>query len=305
MDETPVRPPAGWYPDPEDSSGQRWWSGEEWTEHVSRPQAVVAASGPVYAESAQAPLIDEPYEPMVTPTRTIAFAADSSSPKEQNRFTVSAWLLALTPVLHVIFVYSLLIVFDIESGAALRIPIYVVPVVLAVVFAFRDRAALRDEGFTGLPHPLLAIIPPLYLGLRATRLGSRAIIPVVVWVVVQAAAVVFFVSPLMTSWFTESDDSLLSPVAAQPGMTAPYTAAQYAYLLTPVGMAQKIASDFAVQGSPVSKVSCEPLPSTELTATTTCSVTQTGIDLTLSVQVVSDELTQDPFAIITTIPSLG
>ena len=27
--------PAGWYPDPDDASVQRWWSGTEWTEHRS------------------------------------------------------------------------------------------------------------------------------------------------------------------------------------------------------------------------------------------------------------------------------
>ena len=33
--EQPLTPPtpAGWYPDPDDASVQRWWSGTEWTEH--------------------------------------------------------------------------------------------------------------------------------------------------------------------------------------------------------------------------------------------------------------------------------
>ena len=29
----PIATPAGWYPDPDDPSSQRWWSGSEWTEH--------------------------------------------------------------------------------------------------------------------------------------------------------------------------------------------------------------------------------------------------------------------------------
>jgi general stress protein CsbA len=32
-------PPAGWYPDPAGSDGQRWWSGDAWTDHVHAPPA--------------------------------------------------------------------------------------------------------------------------------------------------------------------------------------------------------------------------------------------------------------------------
>ncbi|CAN5547117.1 hypothetical protein BH09ACT4_BH09ACT4_13260 [soil metagenome] len=35
--ETDAVPPAGWYPDPVDSSRSRWWSGAAWTEHVEEP----------------------------------------------------------------------------------------------------------------------------------------------------------------------------------------------------------------------------------------------------------------------------
>lgn len=34
--------PAGWYPDPADPQGVRWWSGERWTDHVS----AATAAGP-------------------------------------------------------------------------------------------------------------------------------------------------------------------------------------------------------------------------------------------------------------------
>lgn len=41
MSVTEVRPvgaiPPGWYPDPVDAAGLRWWSGENWTEHTTTP----------------------------------------------------------------------------------------------------------------------------------------------------------------------------------------------------------------------------------------------------------------------------
>jgi hypothetical protein len=37
-------PPAGWYPDPAGSGGQRWWNGMAWSDHV---QPAVAAPVPV------------------------------------------------------------------------------------------------------------------------------------------------------------------------------------------------------------------------------------------------------------------
>ena len=40
--------PAGWFPDPEDSGGQRFWNGDEWTEHR-------APATPPPAEAAPAP----------------------------------------------------------------------------------------------------------------------------------------------------------------------------------------------------------------------------------------------------------
>jgi hypothetical protein len=39
--------PAGWYPQPDGSGGQRWWDGERWTEHTSPLTAPAVA--PVYA----------------------------------------------------------------------------------------------------------------------------------------------------------------------------------------------------------------------------------------------------------------
>ena len=36
-------PPAGWYPDPSNAAGERWWDGTTWTEHI---RAKVSAAPP-------------------------------------------------------------------------------------------------------------------------------------------------------------------------------------------------------------------------------------------------------------------
>jgi hypothetical protein len=38
--------PAGWYPDPADPQGVRWWTGEAWTEHVAGAPALEPAPWP-------------------------------------------------------------------------------------------------------------------------------------------------------------------------------------------------------------------------------------------------------------------
>ena len=47
---TAIKPPAGWYPDPNDPSAKRWWDGTSWGPAAPPPQPtpvpVRAASGP-------------------------------------------------------------------------------------------------------------------------------------------------------------------------------------------------------------------------------------------------------------------
>ncbi|MBW9094434.1 Ltp family lipoprotein [Microbacterium jejuense] len=41
----PQLPPAGWYPDPHNAGGQRYWDGAQWTEHVAVPSPDGVAVG--------------------------------------------------------------------------------------------------------------------------------------------------------------------------------------------------------------------------------------------------------------------
>jgi uncharacterized RDD family membrane protein YckC len=59
MTQPPSLPPEGWYPNPANPEQQRWWDGQQWTEHV----AVGAPMAPGYEQPQQ------PAAPPVQPTQ--------------------------------------------------------------------------------------------------------------------------------------------------------------------------------------------------------------------------------------------
>ncbi len=55
-------PPAGWYPDPYGAPHERWWDGQQWTEHTNVPEPQPSAEQPpAFAEPVfQAPVYEQP-----------------------------------------------------------------------------------------------------------------------------------------------------------------------------------------------------------------------------------------------------
>lgn len=45
MSDHPGTTPAGWYPDPSGAPGQRYWDGQQWTDHAAPPPGGPAGSG--------------------------------------------------------------------------------------------------------------------------------------------------------------------------------------------------------------------------------------------------------------------
>lgn len=57
--------PAGWYPDPQGSGGQRWWDGTAWTEHTH--PAAPAAPAPAHQPTPATPPAAGQYTPTAGP----------------------------------------------------------------------------------------------------------------------------------------------------------------------------------------------------------------------------------------------
>jgi hypothetical protein len=52
---TQAQPPAGWYPDPQDASQQRYWDGAAWTGHTAAAGSAAAAPEGAAADGAMVP----------------------------------------------------------------------------------------------------------------------------------------------------------------------------------------------------------------------------------------------------------
>ena len=64
--------PAGWYPDPDGSGGQRYWDGNLWTEH-RHPAAPPPSPEPVAPSAAEEPtaIVQLPPTPVDEPTAVV------------------------------------------------------------------------------------------------------------------------------------------------------------------------------------------------------------------------------------------
>lgn len=83
MTDTSIAPSAGWYPDPADAAGQRWWDGVGWTAHV-RP----VAQPPV----AQQPVVQQPVvQPPVADVPAVPSAPQQPRDDPQPQFGSLEW----------------------------------------------------------------------------------------------------------------------------------------------------------------------------------------------------------------------
>ena len=97
-DSTSSLPIAGWYPDPENAEGERWWNGASWSDH-RRPKTVTP---PAPAPTAAGPLASPPPAagevPPIPVPPVVAASVDAATPAVVPPVTAPAVAPAVDPV---------------------------------------------------------------------------------------------------------------------------------------------------------------------------------------------------------------
>jgi hypothetical protein len=251
------------------------------------------------APPVQAPVATGGYVPMAETSRPFAaeWAYPSATPTRSG--TAALWLIAFLPIVHFLAIWLVIDVLHIETGYAVRYAIFGAPSFLYFYLAHADRAALLQRGYDRIPHALWAVLPPLYLIIRAAKVGTSSLVAMFVWLILETAAIAFLFSQAVISFgdFVPSTTVGASSSVSSKNMVAPFTAADRAFLLTPAGMAQKIAFDSAQAGQTIDAIACEQLSSVEASAQTECTASIDGVAVHELIQV-QDAASDVPFAVV-------
>jgi hypothetical protein len=190
--ETPASPAAPYAPPP---------SGAQYDVPPPPGMAHVPTSAPVLPPSAfvapQLPVIAWPQLPAVgsissasAPTEFGSLphtVPDRSFEPTIGSATVSSWLIAALPLLQFAVIYVVFGVLGVTLAPGMQWGILAAPAAFSLLFANADRKKLTELGFSA-PNIVLGLVPPLYLIVRCVATGRSSILPLVAWVVLQAAA---------------------------------------------------------------------------------------------------------------------
>ncbi|QNE46738.1 DUF2510 domain-containing protein [Glaciihabitans sp. INWT7] len=254
------------------------------------PFATPAASGGA-DPLVTAPTFAPPVAPAIVPT--------VAKPTRSN--TAAIWLFVLLPILHVALVWFVLVWLDLGGDPLVRYSVLGAPLFLYLVFAFADRRVLRSRGFERPASVVLALIPPVYLLVRAIRVGAAGVVPLLLWLLLQTAAYSFvllqFPAVFALAPLTPAADS--APVAVVSG---PITDAQRAAELTPKGMAAELTRQTLAKNLTFSSISC-PAIAVNLDGTAvTCIGTLDSVKMNLNV-VIDSTLPNSAFALVSEAPA--
>jgi len=186
----PVMPPASAEPYAPPPSGMQYDAppppGVSYTPPPGVAQAPALLGAPTrYTNVMQAPPSASQYVPMArssTASLGVTEANDSA--------TAGVWLIAVLPLLHFVVVYAIFGVLATPFVPGIQWGIVAAPAVFSLIFAAADRRKLLDLGHGSLASAVWAVLPPLYLLVRCFRVGGISVVTLLVWVVLQAAAVV-------------------------------------------------------------------------------------------------------------------
>ncbi len=216
--------------------------------------------------------------------------------------TAAVWILALLPVAHAAAVWLILGLLDLGGSPVIRYLVLGAPLLLPPMLAFLDGRVLRGRGFPRTAPAVLALVPPLYLLVRAIRVGAAGVVPLLLWLLLQTAAISFIVLQLPAVFALVS---LTAPVAATPAVVSggPITGAQRAAELTPSGMAAELTRQTLAKNLTFSSISCPPLPVTLDGTAVSCVGTLASVKVTLNV-VIDSTLPNSAFALVSEAPTV-
>jgi hypothetical protein len=207
----PYAAPAGWYPQPDGTGGQRWWDGARWTEHTTplvAPEPVAAqVAAPQYG-AVQPSAMQYPAQPATTLYAPYDGSVTPRVPSGTPVDTPWIWVIVALPLLSIVPFF----LFDFEGymssamtdpSTQLRMyldPMYVLSSLIgwlaygvAVVFAYLDVRALKRLGYARQFHWAWAFLSSfVYVIGRAVvvkRQAGRGWAPM--WVGIALNVVVF------------------------------------------------------------------------------------------------------------------
>ncbi len=258
-----------------------------------------------------------PPDPFATPSRAVQATppsfvpvqsvAVSPSPRPTARSTTAAvWFLAVLPAAHAALIWLFLGQLDLGKVAlagdpVIRYSVLGAPLILSMMFAFADRRALRARGFQRTAPTILGFVPPLYLLVRAIRVGPAGIAPLLTWLLLQAAAFSFILVQVPAVFVLVP---LTAPAEPAPVVVAsgPITAAQRATELTPSGMATELTRQALATNLRFSSITCPPIPVTVDGTAVSCVGTLASVKTTLNV-VIDSSLPNSAFALVSEAPA--
>lgn len=115
-------------------------------------------------------------------------AAPSNVGTTGGTLTAWAWLIALLPLIQFGGIYLAFAELNVVFAPGMQWGILAAPAALGLLFAIADRRKLVNLGVARAPSPLIALIPPIYLLTRAIEVGRSSVVPLLAWLIFQAAA---------------------------------------------------------------------------------------------------------------------
>jgi hypothetical protein len=135
-----------------------------------------------------------------------SFTAPAGLVRSSGKLTIWVWLIALLPLIQFGVVYLVFAALGSEFEPGMQWGILAAPAAFSLLFAIGDHRLLVNADVERAPSPLLAIVPPIYLLVRAVDVGRASAVALIAWFVFQAAAAagVYYLLPQLLALATKA-----------------------------------------------------------------------------------------------------